>query len=369
MDDKMKQKLATMYNTRETDSSRRQYEKHLTKSSTYLFESVGSINDILFARKRSLAHMAEKRRARGGEDRNEHEVSLEEYVAELDATITELTDSSEEALRWVIDCRAELEDHNAVLEKVMEGLDAQQPPPEPKRPKMEKAAKRRVAGGDDEDGDAEAQEEEDGEEAEAQEDLLPLTGVKELLEAARTAMIDEYEALGAHQRYTVNNDYISFKKNWHDALHPEDQVPLPDPSTWFDEHGRPTKDAGGDANEDDDLVVEREIIDLKCPLSLQIMKEPYSNHQCKHTFERSAIMEFIQSSRGLAKCPVCSKVPSHVARFCLHLDIPLTRCRTYASKTCTSTRWSFGKSSGQQKPPGEESTTHPILSPKTTILV
>ncbi|KAK4150887.1 zinc-finger of the MIZ type in Nse subunit-domain-containing protein [Chaetomidium leptoderma] len=310
MDEKIRQKLASI-SSRETDSSRRQYEKHLTKSSTYLFESVGSINDILFARKRSLAHMAEKRRTRGDEDKNENEVSLEEYVAGLDAAITDLTDSSEEALRWLIDCRAELEDHPAVLEKVLEGLNAQQPRPE-RKPKLPKKLKRRAAASDDEDADAgsedaEVQEEDEADGDDDAQDLPPLTGVKDLLEAARKAKVDEYDALSAHQRYAVNNDYISFKRNWHDSLHPEDQVPLPDPSTWFDEHGMPTKDALADTNEDDDLVVEREIIDLKCPLSLQIMKEPYSNHQCKHTFDKASIMEFIRSNGGMAKCPVCSK--------------------------------------------------------------
>jgi hypothetical protein len=316
MDERTKQRLASMQSSRETDSSRRQYEKHLAKSSTGLFESVGTINDILFARKRSLAHVAEKRRAQGDADKDDKEISLEAYVAELDATITELTDSSEEALRWVIDCRAELEDHQAVLEQVMQGLNAQQPRPEPRSAtRRERAPRQRAVGSDDEDGDAgsgdaEGQEEEDAmDEAEgADADAPPLTGVKDLLKTARTAKTDEYQALSAHQRYAVNNDYIAFKKNWHDALHPSDQVPLPDPSTWFDEHGQPTKGVVTGANEDDDLVVEREIIDLKCPLSLQIMKEPYSNHQCKHTFERAAIIEFIQSNRGLAKCPVCSKV-------------------------------------------------------------
>ena len=308
MDDRTKQRLASLHSSRETDSSRRQYEKHLAKSTTYLFESVGSVNDVLSARKRSLAHMAERRRARGQSDKDEGELSLEAYVAELDATITELTDSSEEALRWVIDCRAELEDHQAVLDKVMQGLNAQQPRPErqPAR-KKEKAPPR----SDDEDGDAgsgDAEEQDEDKIDPASGDVPPLVGVKELLGAARHAKTDEYQALSAHQRYAVNNDYIAFKRNWHDALHPDDQVPLPDPSSWFDEQGRPTKGAAADANEDDDLVVEREIIDLKCPLSLQIMKEPYSNHQCKHTFEKSAICEFIQNNRGQAKCPVCSKV-------------------------------------------------------------
>ncbi|KAL2161982.1 hypothetical protein VTH06DRAFT_7767 [Thermothelomyces fergusii] len=314
MDPSVKQKLASLTGSRETDSSRRQYERHLAKSSAYLFESVGSINDILYARKRSLAHMAEKRRARGEEARNENEASLEEYVAELEATIDELTDSSEEALRRVIDYRAELEDHQAVLEMVLAGLSAQQPRAEPKpRSARERASRRRPVGSDDEDEEA-AQEPGDDEDGDSAGDGAPergplprLAGVKELLEAARKAKADEYAGLSAHQRYALNNDYISFKRAWHDALHPEDQVPLPDPSTWFDEQGRPTKGAVPDANEDDDLVVEREIIDLKCPLSLQVMKEPYSNHQCKHTFEKSAILEFIRSNGGVAKCPVCSK--------------------------------------------------------------
>ncbi|KAL2018276.1 hypothetical protein VTK56DRAFT_1030 [Thermocarpiscus australiensis] len=311
MDDKFKQKLAAMCNGGETDSERRRYEKHLSKSSTYLSGSVGSINDVLFARKRMLASMAEKRRTRGVEEKSKTEVELEEYVARLDAIVGELTDASEEALRRVIDCRAELEDQKAVLEKVLAGLNAQQPRPEPKpqRPKEKAPKPERRADGSDDDEDAAAQEEDEvmDEAGEAAADAPPIPGVNELLEAARKAKLDEYNALSAHQRYALNNDYITFKRNWHDALHPEDQVPLPDPSTWFDEHGRPTKDVAADANEDDDLVVEREIIDLKCPLSLQIMKEPYSNHQCKHTFEKSAIIEFIRSNGGVAKCPVCSK--------------------------------------------------------------
>ncbi|KAL2256858.1 hypothetical protein VTK26DRAFT_1023 [Humicola hyalothermophila] len=309
MDDRTKQKVAAMYNSRDVDSARRAYEKHLSKSSTYLFETVGSINDVLFARKRSLNRMVEKRRAQGIEEKPETEVSLEQYVAELEAVITELTDSSEEALRQVIDCRAELEDQAAVLEMVVQGLNAQQQRPDSQpRESRERRPKRRGVDSDDDEEIDGASGDDTTEQPEVAVDAAPpILGVRDLLENARKAKMDEYTQLTAHQRYALNNDYISFKKNWHDALHPEDQIPLPDPSTWFDEHGRPTKGAPADANQDDDLVVEREIIDLKCPLSLQMMKEPFSNHQCKHTFEKTAIMEFIRSNRGVAKCPVCSK--------------------------------------------------------------
>ncbi|KXX83413.1 E3 SUMO-protein ligase nse2 [Madurella mycetomatis] len=313
MDERTKQKLASLSSSRETDSGRRKYEKHLAKLSTYLFESVGSINDALFSRKQVLAAMAEKRRTRGVEDKTEAEVRLEEYVAQLEAVVGELTDSSEEALRWVIDSRAELEDQQAVLEMVLQGLNAQQPRPEPKpqKPKDKMAKRRRVVGSDDDEDAVTPSAQDDDEDMsdvdDAAADIPPITGVTELLETARKAKMDEYRALSPHRRYALNNDYISFKKNWHDAIHPEDQVPLPDASTWFDEHGRPTKGVATDAGEDEDLVVEREIIDLKCPLSLQIMKEPYSNHQCKHTFEKSAIIEFIRSNNGMAKCPSCPK--------------------------------------------------------------
>ena len=321
MDDKTKQKLAAMSTSRDIDSARRAYEKHLTKSTNYLFESVGSINDILFARKRSIKHMAEKRQARGIEEKPEAEESLEKYVSDLETMITELTDSSEEALRQIIDYRAELEDQPAVLELVVEGLNAQQPRPEPRpREPRERRPRRPEAGSDgEEEADGASGDEPMEEPEEAAADLSPLQGVKELLKTARAAKLDEYSQLTAHQRYALNNDYISFKKNWHDALHPEDQVPLPDPSTWFDEEGRPTKEGAADANVDDDLVVQREIIDLKCPLSLQIMKEPFSNHQCKHTFEKTAIMEFIRNNGGVAKCPVCSKVRiTHATGFSFH---------------------------------------------------
>ncbi|KAK4147489.1 zinc-finger of the MIZ type in Nse subunit-domain-containing protein [Dichotomopilus funicola] len=328
MDETSKQKLTALYENRATDTARRTYEEQLSVSTTHLFKTIGSINDVIFAKKRTLRNMAQKRRARGdegaGQEKDEQELSLEEYVAGLDARITALTESLEEAQRWVIDSRAELDDQQPVLESVVAGLNAQQPRPEPGPPKRrKKGPKREAAGSDAEDGDAPADEEgevedmeEDADEAEAAEDVPPLIGVKELLHTARKAKQDEYDALSAYEKYARHNDYISFKKNWHDALHHEDQAPLPDATTWFDRHGRPTMGTVAD-QDDDDLVVEREIIDLKCPLSLQTMKQPYSNHQCKHTFEKMAIMEFIQSSGGVAKCPVCSQ---HLRIKDLYLD-------------------------------------------------
>ena len=97
--------------------------------------------------------------------------------------------------------------------------------------------------------------------------------------------------------------------------------------------GRPTKGIAA-ADDDDDLVVEREIRDLKCPLSLRMMKDPYSNHKCQHTFEKSAIMDFLRTNGGVAKCPVCTEVRKLYSwrRICL-----LTLCRNSEHQIYTLT--------------------------------
>ena len=45
-------------------------------------------------------------------------------------------------------------------------------------------------------------------------------------------------------------------------------------------------------DDDDDIQMTGVISSLKCPLTLKTFKEPYSNHVCNHTFEKSAILEF-----------------------------------------------------------------------------
>ncbi|KAK4201068.1 zinc-finger of the MIZ type in Nse subunit-domain-containing protein [Triangularia verruculosa] len=305
MNDDNKAKLERMVASHRHESDARQYEKHLSESSKNLIKAVGSINDVLFQRRNQLARLVERRRTEGMEEKSHTEKELEEHVAELEATVGELTDRSEKALRRVIDCRAELEDMQSVLESVLGTVRAQQPRPEPK-PKKEKRQQRNAVNDDDDDEDED--DADDDEEMEENEDVSQIVGIVDALKEARKAKIAEYSRLSAYDRYAVNNDYIPFKRTWHDAMHPDNEIPLPDPSTWFDEHGNPVKGAGG-AEEDDELVVEREIVDLKCPLSLQTFKAPYSNHKCKHTFEKDAIMDFIRTSGGKAQCPVpgCSK--------------------------------------------------------------
>ncbi|KAK3316164.1 zinc-finger of the MIZ type in Nse subunit-domain-containing protein [Apodospora peruviana] len=297
MVDAGKRSLTELCNHRET----RRYEQHLAKSTGYLQESVGAINDVLFARQQTLAGLAKKRSTRGETDKTEAELQLEHFLAELEPEVSRLTDCSEAALREVIDYRAELEDEKQVLQTVEQQVAAQNPRPE-RKPKVPKRRRRVVS---DEDEPDEVEEEDGDVDMHEAEDETPITGVFNILKTTRGSKAEEYGSMSAYQRYGQNNDYISFKKTWHDAQHQGDQIPLPDASTWFDELGRPTKGVTVE-DADDDLVVEREITDLRCPLSgVEFPKEPYSNHKCKHTFEKAAIVEHIRTSGGAAQCPVC----------------------------------------------------------------
>ncbi|KAK4463832.1 zinc-finger of the MIZ type in Nse subunit-domain-containing protein [Cladorrhinum samala] len=306
MDEKNRNILKNMADSRESnDASKRKYEDHLNRATQGLRTAVGSINDVLHQRRQAVAKMAQKRREQGGQERSQEEREMEEYLVELTAEVSELTGKSEDALRKILDCRAEFQDNQEVLKQVLAEAQKQRARPEPK-PKKEKRQARPNGSDDEADGDSADVDDQD-EEMEDAEDIPPVTGVLEMLKAARRSKFESYRAMTPYQRYALNNDYISFKRTWHDALHPDGDAPLPDASDWFDEQGNPIMTVVNADNDDDDLVVEREIMDLKCPLSLQVYKEPFSNHRCKHTFEKSAIVEFINSNRGVAKCPVCSE--------------------------------------------------------------
>jgi len=305
-----KRSLSELASNRET----RAYQQHLAESTTNLRNAVFAINEHLFNVRSELSHRQE--RSDGNEKNTEIVRDLQQQVAKLEATVAELTNQSEGALREVIDSRAELEDEKDVFGSVIRLAAAQKPRVERRvKPKNERRSRRRAGSGDEDGTDGTGPEEAEAEDEEMPdappENEEPLQGLPELMRAQREVAANKYAAMTVHQRYGLHNDYIAFKKMWHTAQHPEDEVPLADASTWFDAQGRPNWDSGVQADDDDELVVERVVTDLKCPLSLQVMKEPYSNRKCKHTFEKSAILEFLQHNRGTAKCPVCSQVCCH----------------------------------------------------------
>ncbi|ERT01910.1 hypothetical protein HMPREF1624_00205 [Sporothrix schenckii ATCC 58251] len=336
-------------------ASLRVYETHLKKSAELLREAVGNVNETLAERIAQLEATAERRRERGGDKPGEGEAALMESVARLKESVGDLTAQVERGARTTIDRQMELEDERQALTAMASRIEARYREDKQRKQQQEQEREARAAEGgsrsrrrrrkrrrtddgtkqensnDDNGGDEgdSGEDDDDNDNDDDDEDIAntyqgpPAASALSILREERAIRAAAYAEMTAHQKYGLNNDYIAFKQMLHVSMYPDDDVQLPDASQWFDAAGEPAPygpgagsgagdsgdEVGGD-NDDDDLVVQREVISFKCPLSLVVMQDPYRSNVCKHSFEHSAIMEYLRptgSSRSAAhvpkKCP------------------------------------------------------------------
>ncbi|KAF5707153.1 DNA repair MMS21 protein [Fusarium globosum] len=275
--DTARRKLHDLSNSRSTAA----YQQQINESVRLLGFSVSDIHERLRMQREELSRLKLRREEKGTE-KSEDELRLEAHLPELEERINTLTAASEQAIRDMIDRRAELEDEDAMFSELHDTASA------------EAAQQRQV--------DAQRSEQDDEQEPRGATSLL------ELYKEMRQKKDTEYTKMSAHQRYALNNDYAGFKKLWHDAMAGDEGPPLPDASRWFTADGEPimtgdVKGAGaGVGDDDDDIAVEREVKSINCPLTLQPMKDPYTNRNCKHTFEMAALLEYLPM-RGESQCP------------------------------------------------------------------
>ncbi|XWW98594.1 hypothetical protein V2A60_006594 [Cordyceps javanica] len=292
------------------------YIRNLKAATTNLGNVVGDIQDRLRERRAHIATQRCRRQDKAPEDGEEDLDALEQYLDEYAKKVDDSSREAEENLRRLIDQQFALEDEGKVIGEIY--TDATNAQADETTRQLQKERRRaeaiEIAQAN---GDPNPPEEEDEEDKPS-----PVQSTLDSLRERQGDKQREYEQLSVHQRYAVNNEYASFKKLWHDAAQGEDGPPLPDASRWFAADGAPilptvapragrrrsrTVDQGDDS--DDDIAVAREVTSLRCPLSLQEFVEPYSNKKCKHTFEKSAILDYLPA-RGQVQCPQtgCSQV-------------------------------------------------------------
>lgn len=286
------------------------YEAQLKESVRHLGLGVGDLHERLAAQQQRLAALRQRREAKGATDKTREEERLEQHLQAFEADVDALTRRSEAALRGLVDMRSELDDEGVILGELYTA--AATAPSAQQRRSSGAAVKPEDEGGDDDQDDA---------------DAAAVASTLDTLRELRAQKQAQYEKLSPYERYAQNNDYAGFKKLWHDAAAGEGGPPLPDASRWFRPDGQPVMDrpgrraavddgeAGdGDGDDDghdddDDVAVESEKLSLKCPLTLRVMDEPYSNVKCKHAFEKSAILDYLLSADSV-QCPQtgCSQV-------------------------------------------------------------
>lgn len=286
------------------------YQKHINESKKLIPSVIGDANDRLRMRRDKIAKAAERRRRqeKGDEDKTDQDKEDETIEAGLTRRVESATEQAEKAMRDLIDYGDELAMQDTLLQDVASTIAAVPPPPE-RRPRGNRVRN------DDSDDDAEEPEEE--------EDLEPQTDVEilsasELLQTARDeytsgytsksmllrqvkSMWCYYQVLIQHRYET--NEYRAFKSAVHNALHPEDGAPpLPKATKWFPQDRTGSSNHADNSDEedseqsDDDVYIAGAKTDYKCPLTLLVFKEPYTNKVCKHTYEKQSIVKYIDDN-------------------------------------------------------------------------
>ncbi|KAK4055604.1 hypothetical protein OIV83_000150 [Microbotryomycetes sp. JL201] len=115
-----------------------------------------------------------------------------------------------------------------------------------------------------------------------------------------TLALDEYRKKTSRQKYLDNAEYRSFRALIWENLHEGYMVP--------DVRKFLPREEGDEEDDDDEVEVGGQIHDFRCPLTLQILQDPYTSKKCPHSFSGHAIREVLR--HGPQACPVaaCDKV-------------------------------------------------------------
>ncbi|KAG0645992.1 Non-structural maintenance of chromosomes element 2 [Hyphodiscus hymeniophilus] len=266
------------------------YKKHIDESIKAITASIHESNDRVRIRKEDMARKANRQReGEDGEEDAGHEENAQEHVVRgMENKVASLTAKADKALRELIDYGDELSMRDTMLQEVSENIAAA-PAPRP-------AARRQRRQGSHDDENAENESEDVKDENEEPEIEGSIVSAVELMKTAQEAYQIKYASKSLRLRYDTN-DYRNFKRLVISGLKGPD-APVPHAKTWFAEDNQ-SGGARGDSNDDesdDDVIIERASISLKCPLTLQMFKEPYSNDKCKHVYEKSAILEFLDQN-------------------------------------------------------------------------
>lgn len=268
LNDDGKQALKDLSNARINES----LQKHLAESAKFLTSTVYETLETVASRKRSAANIADKETKRRKE--------AKEKANELEEKVSPLTMRLEQSIREVLDMEAALQDEKQTLQDL---------------PRLVARAQAALA-----EEHQEANEEDDADSSE-------IVGVP-ILQILKTECDKKnalYSKLNMRAKYAQHNSYIDFRRSWTDGFCFEQEVSVPDPSTWFDEDGRPQHIIAGGLGEDadDDIQISRENKSFRCPLSLVEMTEPYTCRRCGHSFQKGFILQYLHGSRGPATCP------------------------------------------------------------------
>ena len=270
---------------------------HLKAASDGLVHHVGEINS--FYRDSNDQHA---RRAGSRVQDDEGDENSSSQVDQLQEKVTAMTGRMETSIRKCIDAQAGVDAANRALREVQGNAQHA-------RNTQATQATAAVT----QDGEANVDEDED-ERPEA---------LKNTYDDAFEKHNEAYLGKQPKLRYKEHQWYKNFKTAAHYAAHGEEGPHL-NPDTWFGEEGGPRPGETARVADDDDFEEMGGRISTKCPLTLQEFREPVTSKKCPHSFEKSAIEDFLKHVRP----PTRGRNPGWTPE----IECPVPGCDNHLSK-------------------------------------
>ncbi|KAG2177158.1 hypothetical protein INT43_007815 [Umbelopsis isabellina] len=88
-------------------------------------------------------------------------------------------------------------------------------------------------------------------------------------------------------KYKEHDAYADFKQRIWDVNHKDEEMP-----------------SSGDEDGDDDIVIGRAKVSLRCPLTTVLFEDPVTSKLCKHSFSKHAIMQLLRQHGEPMPCPI-----------------------------------------------------------------
>lgn len=285
---------------RDTSSNSSGFDAALNRAAELLTEVVEQINDRAQEERQRRSNRLEKLKEKGGQEDADQKQQFDDFQQKID-TLNGRLDLS---MRKVVDDQVWAEGMTESVKHVIEKSKASHAKGGSRRTQLV---------------DHDSEEEMEQSNPPTFQRLDPSEHATALLQAAQSTAQADWNARTLTERYSQNETYSKFYNMRWDAQHPgSNPPPMPHHSMWFAvEEGRsrsrhpntaqrPTQGTPLGDDEDDEMQdigdddtevqIHSENISCKCPLTLVWFEEPVTSTKCPHSFEKSAIVEFIQQS-------------------------------------------------------------------------
>jgi E3 SUMO-protein ligase NSE2 len=291
LSDTAKGKLEALQRKYEGRNQNAGLDNHIRAASQLLSDIIHPISVAKVERRRKFENLVAREKDRGDPMDPEEHAQREGDVKEFEGRVEDVTKKMDTAIRQIIDDRVWLEQLGLNLKHITSRNNTN-------NARSTQATQRTTQRSIVPTQDATPRDDDEEDEDEPEEDQAPPPYEETptaLLSAALLTHTTTREAKSLTDRYAHDNDYAGWYKSRHVGLteHQTMPPPVPAPALWFGAEEGNALTANG---ADDTMEVVGERVSVKCPMTMQYFIDPVTSDICRHSYEKSAILDYLKMS-------------------------------------------------------------------------